>query len=221
MTQNAINNTGSIIAIDNITIDGNTISSTDTNGDIVIAPDGSGTVSVTTAPIVPTGDRADSLGSATNSWDNVYAAGLTFDDGTNVLANFVDSTAWTPVLNFGGATTGITYGVQSGTYARIGPILFFRLYITLTSKGSATGAATITGLPTVSGDASATSFSLSAVGVLTSNTAEYTNFNGTIGAAASVIDLQQSPIDGNSISTLSDTNFAATTTILTEGFYFV
>ena len=37
----------------NLDATGNTISSTDTNGDIVIAPDGSGAVSVTTAPIVP------------------------------------------------------------------------------------------------------------------------------------------------------------------------
>jgi len=46
MTQNAINNTASIMAIDNITIDGNTISSTDTDGNIILDPNGTGTVQV-------------------------------------------------------------------------------------------------------------------------------------------------------------------------------
>ena len=54
---------------------------------------------------------------------------------------------WTPVLNFGGATTGITYGTQTGNYYRIGSLYFVEFSITLTSKGSATGNATITGLP--------------------------------------------------------------------------
>ncbi len=46
MTQNSINNSASSIDIDNINIDGNTIISTDTNGDVVIIPDGSGDLSV-------------------------------------------------------------------------------------------------------------------------------------------------------------------------------
>jgi len=147
MTQNAINNTASILAVDNLTLDGNTLSSTDTNGDIVLAPDGTGDVSVTTSPIVPSGDRADSLGSATNSWDNVYADGLTFDDGTNILANFVDSTAFTPVLEFGGGTTGIVYVVQQGSYTRIGNMVFANIAIHISNQGSSVGNATITGFP--------------------------------------------------------------------------
>ena len=124
MTQNAINNAASILAVDNLTLDGNTLSSTDTNGDIVLAPDGTGTVSVTTAPIVPSGDRADSLGSATNSWDNVYANGLTFDDGTNTMATYVPTTSWTPTI-VGSSSAGVgTYSVQTGSYSRIGNVVF-------------------------------------------------------------------------------------------------
>jgi len=133
--------------VDNIRVDGNTISSTDTNGNVVLAPDGDGTVSVTAAPIVPSTDRADSLGSATNSWDNVYADGLTFDDGTNVLDTYVDITSWTPSLEFGGASTGITYSFQDGSYVRMGNVAIIRLAMSLTSKGTATGNATITGFP--------------------------------------------------------------------------
>ena len=57
------------------------------------------------------------------------------------------SGTWTPALSFGGASTGITYSIQNGVYWRLGAVTVFRCYITLTSKGSATGTATITGLP--------------------------------------------------------------------------
>lgn len=65
---------------------------------------------------------------------------------TSDLSDYAEGT-WTPVLNFGGATTGITYGTQIGRYVRIGNRVSVYLRIVLTSKGSATGAATITGLP--------------------------------------------------------------------------
>ena len=123
MAQNPINNTASILDVDNINLDGNTISSTDANGNVILAPNGAGTISVTTAPVVPSGDRADSLGSATNSWDNVYADGISFDDGTNTLATFIDSTAWTPTI-IGTTAPGVgTYVLQVGRYSRIGNIV--------------------------------------------------------------------------------------------------
>ncbi len=74
--------------------------------------------------------------------------------GTDKKTPIFESGTWTPVLKFGGATTGITYGTQSGNYRRIGAVVFVECRIALTSKGSATGSATITGLPyTVAGNA--------------------------------------------------------------------
>jgi len=160
-TDNAIDigtasNTGRTVTIGNITgtstvaINTGTVGCTITttaDGNITLTPGGAGVVSVTSAPIVPTGDRADSLGSATNSWDNVYADGLSFDDGTNTLSTFVNITAWTPVIEFGGATVGITYTVQVGNYSRIGNVLFLQGDIQLTSKGTSVGSATISGFP--------------------------------------------------------------------------
>jgi hypothetical protein len=59
---------------------------------------------------------------------------------------------FTPSLTFGGSSTGITYSTTpSGTYTKIGNIVMFSLGLTLTSKGSATGVASITGLPITSG----------------------------------------------------------------------
>jgi hypothetical protein len=54
---------------------------------------------------------------------------------------------WVPALAFGGASTGITYSVQHGSYTQIGRMVFCFFTLTLTSVGSATGAATIGGLP--------------------------------------------------------------------------
>lgn len=54
---------------------------------------------------------------------------------------------FTPTLTFGGAAVGMTYGAVSGAYTRIGRRYFVDLTITLTAKGSSTGAAEINGLP--------------------------------------------------------------------------
>jgi hypothetical protein len=53
----------------------------------------------------------------------------------------------TPTLTFGGATTGITYTTRSMSWARVGKLCTVTVAITLSSKGSATGVASIGGLP--------------------------------------------------------------------------
>lgn len=79
------------------------------------------------------------------------AGSLTYITGLNLLsinlASFIPTTSWTPTLNFGGATTGITYTTRQGFYSRIGKTGFFIFTIHLSSKGSAIGSAQITGLP--------------------------------------------------------------------------
>lgn len=79
------------------------------------------------------------------------AGSLMYTTGAHSLnidvTNYIPTTAWTPMLEFGGATTGITYTIQSGFYARNGSIVSFELQMVLSSAGSATGTATITGFP--------------------------------------------------------------------------
>ena len=65
------------------------------------------------------------------------------------------SGTFTPVLAFGGGVTGITYGTRIGTYYAIGSTVTVSIHFVLTSKGSSTGAVTITGLPFASTSASA------------------------------------------------------------------
>jgi len=57
---------------------------------------------------------------------------------------------WTPVVKFGGASVGVTYGgARRGTYTRCKNRIIAQCNIPLTSKGSSVGALTIAGLPFV------------------------------------------------------------------------
>ena len=70
--------------------------------------------------------------------------------GANMSSQLFDhyeEGSWTPVLSFGGGTTGITYSARDGSYTRIGRQVTLNFMIEMTSKGSSTGTATITGLP--------------------------------------------------------------------------
>ena len=64
----------------------------------------------------------------------------------NTLDDYEEGT-WTPTITFGGASTGITYTTQSGTYTKIGNIVRLTANIVLSSKGSATTYAEVRGLP--------------------------------------------------------------------------
>jgi hypothetical protein len=54
---------------------------------------------------------------------------------------------WTPTLTFGGGSTGITYLIRTGHWVKFGRVVHAHCSILLSSKGSSTGAAVITGLP--------------------------------------------------------------------------
>jgi hypothetical protein len=72
---------------------------------------------------------------------------------TSELLDDYEEGTWTPTLAFGGASTGIAYGAQLGTYTKIGNVVQARFTIVLSNKGSATGNATIEGLPFTVGGA--------------------------------------------------------------------
>ena len=65
----------------------------------------------------------------------------------NTLDDYEEG-SWTPVLQFSGAATGVTYGAATlGRYTRIGNLVAVSGMLTLTSKGTSVGAAQIAGLP--------------------------------------------------------------------------
>lgn len=91
---------------------------------------------------------------------DVAVGSVLVSNGVNTLPYFSPAPAvtsytsgnWTPVLTFAGSTTDITYVSQTGTYLQIGNIVFYNLFIALTSKGTfnAGDVAVITGLPITS-----------------------------------------------------------------------
>ncbi|NKJ03147.1 hypothetical protein [Rhizobium sp. SG741] len=119
--------------------------------------------------------------------------------------------SWTPVLAFGGSSTGITYSVQSGTYQRIGPLIYASFGITLTSKGSATGAATISGLPF------ATSSGGSLLIVSGSNFVTQSPTFGVIATGTTSVSIGVAGSTGP--VALTDANFSATTSLTMSGIY--
>jgi hypothetical protein len=64
----------------------------------------------------------------------------------NTLDDYEEGT-WTMGISFGGASDGVTYGANSGTYTKIGRQVTVNGLLELSSKGSSTGSALLTGLP--------------------------------------------------------------------------
>ena len=74
------------------------------------------------------------------------ANGILFGTDTaaaNTLDDYEEGT-WTPVLTFGGGSTGITYNTQAGNYTKVGRITAATINISLSSKGTSTGTSEIT-----------------------------------------------------------------------------
>jgi len=78
--------------------------------------------------------------------------GITFpatqsaSSNANTLDDYEEGT-WTPTVQFGGGSTGITYSSQVGNYTKIGDTVRIFVYIGLSNKGSSTGSITIQTLP--------------------------------------------------------------------------
>jgi hypothetical protein len=148
--------------------------------------------------------------------------GITFPATQNASsdANTLDDYeegAWTPNLKFGGANTGITYQSYNlpGFYYKIGGVVFFSCTQYLSNKGSATGSATISGLPftTAQGNGGRVALSINLGGVTyVGQYSAQTDFNSTTILLNQVSSLGV-PSD------LDNTNFANTSTFFISGFY--
>lgn len=78
-----------------------------------------------------------------------FGSGVVRSDGSGNITSSASLSLFTPTLTFGGGSTGITYGTQAGGYFVLGPIVYVYFSIVLTSKGSSTGTASVTGLDLV------------------------------------------------------------------------
>lgn len=106
------------------------------------------------AAFVMTQSTQTIVGATTFSAVIAASAGATFGNiasPSSTTLDYYSEGTFTPVLAFGGASVGITYTIQTGRYTRIGRFVQYEIRIVLSSKGSSTGSATITGLPFTAG----------------------------------------------------------------------
>lgn len=135
----------------------------------------------------------------------------------SAAAQGYSATSFTPVLRLGGASTGITYSAQAGFSVQIGSIVVGVYSLVLTSKGSATGAVTIGGLPVASGANAANAGAGGSVSSF-SNLASLTGaVVSQIGASSSALALLQE--GAAATAALTDANVTNTSAISGQFIY--
>jgi hypothetical protein len=137
--------------------------------------------------------------------------GITFpatqsaSSNANTLDDYEEGT-FTPVLQFGGASVGITYIQQRGTYTKIGNTVTIQFGIYLSSKGSSVGSAIVAGLPFTSKNQSFGSYGGSALFGTSGFTAVVGETYGVVSENSTLVYLY---IQSNGTeSQLTSTNFA-------------
>lgn len=185
----------------------------------------SGTVGATYLPVA-----SNSVSGIINTTTQNIAGVKTFYDGVKLddaagqttLNSYVENT-WTPELRFGGATTGITYSASRyGNYTRIGNTCFFNCYFVLTSKGSATGAMEVHGLPftsatTANGGYSAAALWFSGVSGTVGYITGYVNSNSNLLAFA----LNSVTANAQAATAIDQTSVANTASFMISGHYII
>lgn len=110
-----------------------------------------------------------------------------------------------PGLAFGGGTTGITYTTRSGHYTKIGRVVSMHIVIALSSKGSSTGSAVVTGAPFTTPVGGGIS---TAAVFWNSMTSSLINFTALFSSNSSNVILYGLTAGATSLATLADTDFA-------------
>jgi hypothetical protein len=182
---------------------------------------GHGGVNMGTSSVLPAkdsllSDGTTDLGAATQRWKDAYLSGGVYLGGTgaaNLLSDYEEGT-FTPSLAFGGGATGMIYTIRNGSYTKVGDRVFIAINMTLSNKGSSTGAATVGGLPFVAASGlGGTAAGAGAVSYFSS----MTNIDGMPSVGINQGDSRCSFYDagiGVSVaSSLTEGNFAATTDI--------
>ena len=140
-----------VINVDNVTIDGNTVSTTDTNGNLVLAPNGTGAVNVNNAKIINLATPTSDTDAATKSYVDSQVGGgaltISGDTGSDTI-NIADSDL--SVTGGTGITTTVTNNglsialdntaVVAGSYGSSTAVPV----ITIDQQGRITSAATAT-----------------------------------------------------------------------------
>jgi hypothetical protein len=145
--------------------------------------------------------------------------GLTFNGDTaaaNALDDYEEGT-WTMGVAFGGASVGVTYSDNTGTYTKIGRQVTVNGRVTLTSKGSSSGAATITGLPFTIANNNA---NYSAVSLFLNNVTFANQFMGLGLINSTTIPIEEIT-EAGALSAITDADFSNNSQIILSLTYFV
>jgi hypothetical protein len=102
------------------------------------------TASLTLGNVVAT--TANISGLITASGGIKFPATQVSSADVNTLDDYEEGT-FTPVINFDGASVGVTYTTQVGTYTKVGRLITISCYVVLSNKGSSVGTPGISGLP--------------------------------------------------------------------------
>lgn len=147
--------------------------------------------------------------------------GVLFSNTGNKFSNTTQSdygaATFTPVLEFGGGTTGITYTSQVGRFKRVDSIVYIQVSMLLTSKGSSTGTATISGLPFAARTLEVNL--LMGIENLTFSAGYSLPIGFTVLGSSSIGLYQEGTIVAGAVMT--NVNFANNTLVTIQGFYFV
>lgn len=205
------------LLVDNLTLDGNTISSTNTNGNITLDPNGSGVVDVSTSRITNIVDPSGNQDAATKKYvdDNVTGVDLDIagDTGTDSIAlasetlTFAGGTGLTSIVTPNTVTFFIdSTGVSAGSYgsATAVPVLTVNAQgqITAASTASISTTLNIAG-ETGTGDVSLIDSSLSIIGgmgikTIASNNTIIVAIDSSASVIVGTLDVQgNAVIEGN------------------------
>lgn len=139
----------------------------------------------------------------------------TFFDSFNGKGTIFPSTKFTPALTFGGGNTGMTTSRATGRWSQVGDFIFVTGLITLTAKGTSTGAAKISLPITVRNDNDSFGF----FNLHMSNVTFGGHPQAYAGANTALLNLTQIADAGGAYTTLTDTNFGNTSEVGFTGLY--
>jgi hypothetical protein len=156
------------------------------------------------------------VGNASNNPVNTLVGHIVGNrSSTNpVMLDWYQEGTFSPIVEFGGSSVGVTYAGRVGNYTRIGNRMIFDMQIQLSNKGSSVGDMTIEGLPfalSPSGTSTGNlSISLQGVNIIAGNNVD-SLFNTTTTIQARYIDNS-----GNSVI-IDDTHIRNNTIIFVSG----
>lgn len=147
-----------------------------------------------------------------------FPASQNASSDANTLDDYEEGT-FNPVFTAATPPTSVTYGTQHGSYRKIGSVVFVKIRIVLTSKGSGgVGAVQLTGLPFTSA-AVPCALSMSDWDNINLSTG-YTHAGASVGASGTAVNINE---NGDNVAGQAVTwaNCANNSAFVISGFYFV